>query len=164
MMQSTRSLIFLSLLAISSLAAAELNPLLQRHYPDLEGNRQVLSQWQGKVLFVNFWASWCPPCLREIPELTEFQEQRGGDGMQVIGVGLDDPRRLANTARTLGINYPILAVPPSKTREILSEWGDQRGVLPFTAVFNAEGKMILRHTGPLDRDRLDAYLEEVRAR
>ncbi|MCB1875780.1 MAG: TlpA family protein disulfide reductase [Chromatiales bacterium] len=153
------------LLATSSLPAkAEINPLLLSEYPDLDGKSQLLSQWQGKFLFINFWASWCLPCLREIPEFAGFQKEKGGEGVQVIGVALDDPRRLATTVRTLGINYPVLIVPPSKTREILSEWGDLRAVLPFTAVFNAEGRMILRHTGPLDRDALDAYLDEVRNR
>jgi thiol-disulfide isomerase/thioredoxin len=75
---------------------------------DLAGKAQALRQWQGKVLVLNFWAPWCPPCREEIPDFIRLQERHGQAGLQFVGVALDDPDKVAAFVDETGINYPIL--------------------------------------------------------
>ena len=70
--------------------------------------RQALRQWQGKVLVLNFWAPWCPPCREEIPDFIRLQQRHGEAGLQFVGVALDDPDKVAAFVDETGINYPIL--------------------------------------------------------
>ena len=156
-------LLFVLLLAwggAGSAVAANLPPHWQLGYPDLDGQTRTLSQWQGRIVAVNFWATWCPPCLREIPEFVEFQAAHEGE-LQIVGIGMDDADKLANVARTLNINYPILVSDPRQNLGLLSEWGNNRGVVPYTVFFDADGEMRIKHRGPLDRETLESYFAEL---
>ncbi|WP_459870220.1 TlpA family protein disulfide reductase [Endothiovibrio diazotrophicus] len=119
--------------------------------PDLEGADHGLEEWRGKTLLVNFWASWCAPCQYEIRDLVRFQERYAGQGLQVIGVGVDDPAKLANVRRTLGINYPVLVAGEANTR-LLSHWGNDQGVVPYNVVITPDGKVHELIHGSLDRE------------
>lgn len=144
------------------LAQAEVNPLLQQTFVNMQGASQDLTEWTGKkVLIVNFWASWCPPCITEIPELLAFQAQHD-DKVQVVGIGLDEPEKLRNVMRTLSVTYPVLVADPNKDLQLLSQWGDLRGVLPYTVIFDEQGSMFLRNTGPVTSKLLTSYLQELR--
>ena len=106
--------------------------------------------------------TWCPPCLREIPEFVAFQAAHEG-ALQIVGIGMDEPEKLANVARTLRINYPILVSDPRQNLGLLSEWGNNRGVVPYTVFFDASGEMRIKHRGPLDRETLESYFSELQS-
>jgi thiol-disulfide isomerase/thioredoxin len=76
--------------------------------PDVEGNAQALRQWQGKVVVLNFWAPWCPPCRQEIPGFIRLQQRLGAQGLQFVGVALDAPAKVRAFVAETGVNYPIL--------------------------------------------------------
>jgi thiol-disulfide isomerase/thioredoxin len=90
--------------------------------PDLEGQERSLADWKDRVILLNFWATWCAPCRYEIPDLIEFQARHGPEGLQVVGIGLDEERKLANFARTLRINYPVLVADPQRDLQLLRDW------------------------------------------
>lgn len=119
--------------------------------PDLEGVRHRLAAWRGRVIVINFWASWCPPCQYEIRDFVEYQAQYGGRGLQIVGIGVDRARRLRNAARTLEINYPTLVPGEKRGWKLLKQWGDRRGVLPYTVIIARDGRITYTQLGPLDR-------------
>ncbi len=115
---------------------------------DTEGNLHQLSDWKGKVIMLNFWATWCPPCKYEIPEFIEYQNEYGVNGLQIIGIGIDDPDKVKNFTRTLEINYPVLLTTSS---EIMSKWGNSNQVLPYTVIIDREGQIRYIHRGQLSK-------------
>ena len=106
--------------------------------PDAEGREQSLGQWKGKVLVVNFWATWCGPCREEMPEFVKAQREFGGRGLQFVGIAIDEPAKVKEFAAELGLNYPALiggfgGVELSKTQ------GNRLGALPFTIIIDRAG-------------------------
>src|SRR3984957_7281795 len=111
---------------------------------DIDGNVVSTADWQGKVVLLNFWAAWCPPCREEIPELIDLQN-RYKDHLQVIGISMDDPEEVSlvkKFAVRAGVNYPIVMA----SREILQEYGGVPA-LPTSFVVNTEGKVVQKHVG-----------------
>lgn len=123
---------------------------------DLDGNIVSTAEWPGKVVFVNFWATWCPPCREEIPILIELQKKYK-DGLQVIGVSLDDgsPEEVKEFAQLAGINYPIVM----RSRELVAAYGGVPA-LPTSFLVNKEGKIVQKHQGLFPPE---LYETEVRA-
>jgi peroxiredoxin len=117
----------------------------------LDGTAHQLDEWRGKVIMLNFWASWCPPCQYEIRDFVGYQEKYGGRGLQIVGIGIDSERKLRNVARTLGINYPTLVAGEDEGWKVLKQWGDRRGVLPYTVLIARDGRLVYTHLGPLDQ-------------
>ena len=87
---------------------AAVEALLAAPLPDLDGRKQALYSWRGRVVVVNFWATWCAPCREEIPEFVRMQERYGAQGLQFVGVAIDLPDKVGQFAREFGINYPLL--------------------------------------------------------
>jgi thiol-disulfide isomerase/thioredoxin len=111
---------------------------------DISGGVVSTAEWHGKVVFLNFWATWCPPCREEIPELVELQS-RYKDRLQVVGISMDDPENVAGVKRFSereGVNYPIVMA----SREIVSEYGGVPA-LPTSFVINTDGKIVQKHVG-----------------
>lgn len=141
--------------AISISNAWDMPPL---DLQDPEGQRHTLHDWHGKVILLNFWASWCGPCQAEVPDLVRYQREYAGQGLQVIGVGLDELSRIRNFIRTFGINYPVLVSDPSRGHELLPRWGDPRQILPFTVVIGRDGHMHFMQVGPLGEEAFADYV------
>jgi thiol-disulfide isomerase/thioredoxin len=111
---------------------------------DINGGVVSTAEWHGKVVFLNFWATWCPPCREEIPELVELQG-RYKDRLQVVGISMDDPEdvgRVKRFSEKEGINYPIVMA----SRELLMEYGGVPA-LPTSFVVNTESKIVQKHIG-----------------
>jgi thiol-disulfide isomerase/thioredoxin len=131
--------------------------VLAAAFPDLNGQRQPLSQWKGKVLVVNFWATWCPPCREEIPGFIALQRELSEKDVQFVGIAMDQADKVNNFARGLGVNYPLLLGEDSAF-ELQSRLGNTSAVLPFTVVIDSAGKLITRHAGGLRIDQLRSTL------
>jgi len=125
---------------------------------DTNGKTHSLSDWKGKVIMVNFWATWCPPCKYEIPEFIEYQDQYGNDGFQIIGIGIDDPNKIKNFARTLEINYPVLLATSSA---IMADWGNSDQVLPYSVVIDRDGSIRYIHRGQLSKLSFDSEIKPI---
>src|SRR5574337_1673050 len=82
--------------------------LLDLALPDLAGKEQPLAQWRGKVLVVNFWATWCAPCREEMPEFIKAQSEYGAKGLQFVGIAVDQADKTEQFAKEIGLNYPTL--------------------------------------------------------
>lgn len=110
---------------------------------DLDGNMVSTAAWQGKVVLLNFWATWCPPCREEIPILIELSKKYKDD-LLVIGISVDDgsPDEVKEFAHNIGINYPIVM----RSRELLVEYGGVPA-LPTTFLVNKEGRVVQKHEG-----------------
>jgi thiol-disulfide isomerase/thioredoxin len=131
--------------------------LLSAALPDLQNRPQTLAQHQGKVLIVNFWATWCPPCREEIPVFVEAQAKHGAKGLQFVGIALDNPRQVADFAQEYGINYPILIGGISES-ETLRKLGNPGGGLPYTLVYDRNGQLQEKIIGGLDQVRLERLI------
>lgn len=110
---------------------------------DLDGNPVSTAAWKGKVVFINFWATWCPPCRAEIPVLIDLAN-RYKDRLQVVGVSVDDddPAEVKQFAKQAGINYPIVMA----DRAIVAEYGGV-AALPTLFVVNTDGNVVQKHEG-----------------
>lgn len=123
----------------------------------LDGGVQTLEQWRGKVLIVNFWATWCGPCREEIPEFIKFQASHGSRGVQFVGIAVDTPERVAIYAKEMGINYPLL-VGGLETMELARELGDRAGVLPYSLIIDRSGRVVTTVVGVLKPEKLEKAL------
>lgn len=121
--------------------------------PDLSGQQQKLAQWRGKILIVNFWATWCPSCLTEIPEFMTLQRQYADKNVQVIGIAIEDKQAVLDYTAKVKINYPILIAGDTGV-EISKAWGNVINSVPFTVVIDPQGDIIYRQLGEVTRDKL----------
>jgi thiol-disulfide isomerase/thioredoxin len=131
--------------------------LLALRLPDLGGAGQDLGQWRGKVLVVNFWATWCAPCREEIPIFVRLQEKYRDRGLQFVGIAIDEPAPVGAFVREFGVNYPVL-VGNLQTVEISRKAGNRAGGLPFTLVLDRQGAIARTALGGLKEDQLDAWI------
>lgn len=125
-----------------------------------EGGAPTLEQWRGRVLVVNFWATWCAPCREEIPVFVRLQERHGPRGLQFVGIAFDQPDKVAEFAREFRVNYPLL-LGGLDTMELLREAGNRAGVLPYTLVIDRQGKVVSREPGGLKETRLEGLLQPL---
>ena len=109
---------------------------------DVEGEKHNISEFDGKVLIINFWATWCPPCRREIPAFIALQEKYQDKGFTIVGVALDSLQAAVDYVDPMGINYPIL-VGEMEGVAISQAYGNELTVLPYTVVVDRKG--IIRH-------------------
>jgi peroxiredoxin len=124
----------------------------------LDGKTIRLSDFRGKPVVLNFWATWCEPCKIEMPWFVEMQKQYGGDGLQFLGVAMDDasPKDIAQFAHDMGVNYPILLGKESV--------GDAYGGLPFlpeTFFIDRQGKVVDKKLGLKGRDEFEEDIKKI---
>ncbi len=116
--------------------------------PDVTGHIRNISEWDGKVLAINFWATWCPPCIKEIPEFIEIQRKYKDQGLQFIGIALQRPEEVIEFMQTYGMNYPVLAGETAVIK-IAESYGNDIGALPYTVIIDREGRIQHIKRGPL---------------
>ena len=126
-------------------------------FPDLEGRTQSLAQWRGKVVVVNFWATWCGPCREEIPVLVRLQKEHGPKGLQLVGIAIDQPEKVRPYAAELGMNFPIL-IGSVDAIELARTLGNRAAVLPFTVVFSRDGRIAAKEVGAVKEGAFEALL------
>jgi thiol-disulfide isomerase/thioredoxin len=123
--------------------------------PDADGTPQALGQWRGKVLVVNFWATWCAPCREEMPLFIEAQKRHGANGLQFVGIAVDDAAKVRQFATEIGLNYPTL-VGGYGAMELSKTLGNQIMALPYTIVVDRSGTVALTQLGPVKPAQLEA--------
>jgi peroxiredoxin len=127
---------------------------------DLAGTVRNINEWDGKVVAINFWASWCSPCLQEIPELVDLQTRFGPQGLQVIGIALQKPEELGEFVREYGMNYPVLAG-ESAVIAIAESYGNSIGALPYTAIIDRTGKIVFVKAGPVTHAEVESVISPL---
>lgn len=127
---------------------------------DLEGRLQQVGQWRGRVLVVNFWATWCAPCREEIPVFVRLQSRHGERGLQFVGVAIDQPEKVEPFAREFRMNYPVL-VGGLGALDLLRQAGNQAGVLPYTVVIDRQGRLVSRKLGGIDLQQLETLVKPL---
>jgi len=127
---------------------------------DLDGKGQPLSQWRGKVLVVNFWATWCPPCLEEIPAFVQLQSKYGAKGIQFVGIAVDDKPKVAEFSKRVGINYPIL-IGGLDAIELSRKSGNRLGGLPYTVIIDRNGNLANVESGKLTLAALEDRIKSL---
>mgnify|MGYP001550980761 CR=1 FL=1 len=138
---------------------AELRAVPDFSLTDLAGETRSGAEWSGKIRIVNFWATWCPPCRREIPLLIDLQQEYG-DRMQVIGIAIDDLAEVQSYAEETAFNYPVL-VGQQEAIDLGNAFVPDFVGLPFTVIVDAEDRITKVHVGELHRDEAEAMLAEV---
>jgi thiol-disulfide isomerase/thioredoxin len=134
--------------------------LFAQSFNDAAGKPQALSQWQGKPLLVNFWAPWCAPCVREMPELDALAKEVKGKQVNVIGIGVDTPSNIAQFQQKLKISYPLYVAGMSGT-DLSREFGNEQGGLPYTVLIGADGQVKKTYLGSIKFDQLRADLAKL---
>ncbi len=127
---------------------------------DTDGELIKADDFNGKVVLVNFWATWCPPCKKEMPAFIELQEQYGPQGLQVVGIALDDEQSVRDFADTLGVNYPVMAAEYAGI-ELSRQYGNHIGALPFSVFVGRDGKIALTQTGELTKQQVEDIIKPL---
>jgi thiol-disulfide isomerase/thioredoxin len=131
-------------------------------YQDLEGRQRGNREFRDKVVVINFWATWCPPCREETPAFVALQEAFA-DEVQFIGIAIDDEEPVREFADAYAMNYPVL-LGDVEAIALSRRLGNRYEGLPFTVVAAPGGSVVLRHAGGLKRDKLEPLLRELTSR
>lgn len=161
MKRFTAGLAVLTMIAIGAAACAsareEATPAPEFLLQDLQGNSLSLSSYKGKVLILNFWATWCPPCRREIPDFIEAYKDLKDKGLEILGVSVDDlsAEALRDWTQKAGMNYPVAMA----TAKIIADY--QPGeFIPATIVIDRRGRIRYRQSSLMDKETLLRLFEE----
>lgn len=128
--------------------------------PDLNGQQQKFSQWNNKVVLLNFWATWCPPCRREMPDFIEIYNQYKDKDFVVVGVGIDDQQKIAKFVKHLNVNYPILTGGRT-AMQVSYQYGNHSGALPYSIIIDKQGIVRYRAGGLISKHKLLAQIEPL---
>ena len=124
---------------------------------DMHGADVKLADQKGKVILLNFWATWCPPCLAEIPEFIKVYDEKKGDGFTILGVSTDDtPEQLKAFASEHKVTYPLLLITP----ELEDAYGPLFG-LPTSVIIARDGSVCKRHFGPMSKEQLEREIKPL---
>lgn len=173
-MTRTRQIILVAVVALAAVAAGygvnawrlsgadrgAAEAVLASQFADMEGRLQSLSQWQGKIIVVNFWATWCAPCREEIPGFIRLQEKYRAHGLQFVGIAIDQRDKAQAFAQEFGMNYPVL-LGGIDSVEMSRQAGNRVGALPFTLILDRKGRIVGRELGGLKESKLDGMIKSL---
>jgi len=132
--------------------------LVEFTLPDLDGHPRNIKEWSGRVVVLNFWATWCPPCREEIPLFIELQQRYGSQGLQFLGVAIDRKDEVAAFRRAVGLNYPTL-LGQDTGLDLLARYGNRSGSLPYSVVIGRDGKVLATKLGAYKKAELESLLK-----
>jgi thiol-disulfide isomerase/thioredoxin len=131
--------------------------LRQASFPDLEGRQRQLSEWAGKVLVCNFWATWCAPCREEIPLLLSARQKYAANGVEVVGIAIDNAAKVREFSKSLQVTYPILLA-EADGLDLMRRLGNSGGGLPYTVISDRRGAVVHSKLGALKEAELEEML------
>jgi thiol-disulfide isomerase/thioredoxin len=118
-----------------------------------DGKPVDTTQWQGKVLVVNFWASWCPPCVEEMPTLDKLQAEFKNQNVLFVGIGIDSPSNIRQFLEMTPVSYPIV-IGGLEGSNLSKQLGNSQGALPYTIIINGQGKSTSSKLGKISEEEL----------
>ncbi len=127
---------------------------------DLSGRTYNLAEWRGKLVLLNFWATWCPPCLKEIPLFVEFQRRYAGQGLQIVGISVDSPDAVARYWQEHKINYPLLLA-DDNTPDLMAAYGNSHGSLPYSVLILPDGGVANVKLGAFEHKELEILVSRL---
>lgn len=136
--------------------------LLAARFEDLDGQPRRLLEWQGRALLCNFWATWCAPCLEEVPLLVAAKQQLPPVGIDIVGIAIDNGAKVREFALKFKINYALL-LGDATALNLLRRLGNRSGGLPYTVALDRRGALVSRHLGALNQAQLRQVLASLGA-
>ena len=131
--------------------------LLSASFSDLQGRKRRVLEWRGQVLACNFWATWCAPCLEEVPLFIAAKQQYAAKGFEVIGIGIDNAAKISDFAAKFRVNYQLL-IADADAIELMRQLGNPAGALPYTVLLDRTGAIAHRKLGAFRKDELERVL------
>lgn len=141
--------------------STQANPLDQASLTDLTGRQVSLSALRGKTVLVNFWGTWCGPCRQEMPMLNALHQQEKKNGVEVIGIALDEKKPVVDFIKQNKISYPIWLGDENST-DLLPKLGNPTINIPFTLLIDAKGNISQRWIGTVSANTLKTALSKLR--
>lgn len=135
------------------------DPLWTSSYPAPDGSSVALARFRGRPLVINFWATWCPPCVKEMPELDRFARTYAGQGWQVLGLAIDGPTPVREFLAKMKITFPI-GLAGFEGTDLSRRLGNEGGALPFTVAFDKRGSVIQRKLGETSYEQLASWVQK----
>lgn len=132
--------------------------LFASSFPDPDGSLQPVAQWQGRLLVVNFWATWCPPCVEEMPDLQKVRDEYLGRGVEILGIGIDSAERIRAFRDRFRLTLPLL-VAGAAGAELGRALGNLAGALPYTVLLDRQGRIAQRKLGQIKPAELRSWLD-----
>lgn len=129
-------------------------------FPDLDNKIRRLSEWRDKVLVCNFWATWCAPCVEEIPILVAARGKYSPRGVEIVGIAVDNGDKVRQFSLSFNISYPVLLAEASGL-DLMRQLGNSGGGLPYTVIADREGALVHRKLGALKAGELAAWLDPL---
>ena len=121
-----------------------------------DGQLRAMNSFRGRPLLLNFWATWCPPCIEELPLLDAFYQEHKGSGWQVLGLAVDQPSAVRKWLQAKPLSFAVGMAGLTGT-ELSKSLGNLAGGLPFTVAFGASGALLVRKTGKVSKDDLKQW-------
>jgi len=134
--------------------------LFSKSFPDENGKIQNLKQWQGKIIVLNFWATWCPPCREEMPELSQLNLKYQNKNVVVVGISTDDVPTVKKFTNETKVSYPLLAADMAGS-DLAFSLGNDQDVLPYTVIIKPDGTVAKTFFGRLSMPKLEETLNKL---
>ena len=132
--------------------------LFAQSFNDADGRLQPMNQWQGRLLVVNFWATWCAPCIEEMPDLQRIQAEYAQRGVAIVGVAIDNATAVKRFRDEQNVGLPLLVAGTAGT-ELGRQLGNPSGALPYTVLVDRSGSVVRAKLGRLQATQLRAWLD-----
>lgn len=145
--------------------SSTLDGLLGRQLPnftlrDLDGNLRNSHEWQGQVVVLNFWATWCPPCVKEMPMFDSLYKAYFDKQVVFVGIAIDNQQDVEQFVADKGISYPIL-IGDASSAELSRSLGNDAGGLPYTVIFDRSGEAVESKVGEVEREQLENLIQKL---
>ena len=145
--------------SVSNTEAGDAVGLAEIKLPGLDGSQQDIAHLRGRLVLVNFWATWCPPCLEEIPVFLSMRKKYSAAGFEVLGVSIDSVHKVKQYRETMKINYPLLDGENSGNA-LMQSMGNNIGGLPYSVLFDRSGTAVAVKSGAYQEQELDELIEK----